>query len=271
MIRAITRTVRVYSAFAANMVKLVLAYSAWFWVELAGQILMMIIFVSFWKAVYGSTATVGGLQAQETIRYVLVAQLIAPLVRWSLVLDFGHIIREGLVALELVRPVDFQARYYVEWMTALVVTVLRQSLPLGLVAWLCFDLTLPADPARWAAFAVSLLLGNTILFFFDWTFASLAFYTTETWGLHVLREGVASFFSGALLPLAMLPSWLQQVAAALPFGQALNTPVALLTGITPLADVPRIFLTQLLWLVGLWALSRLTFRVASRKLTVQGG
>ncbi len=40
-------------------------------------------------------------------------------------------------------------------------------------------------------------------------------------------------------------------------------PVSLLSGITPLAQAPRIWLTQLAYLVALALLSRLVFRVSS--------
>ncbi len=110
-----------------------------------------------------------------------------------------------------------------------------------------------------------------MLFLFDWMFACLAFYVTETWGLSVVRIGVGSFFSGALVPLAMMPGWLQKLAASMPFAQALSVPVSFLSGITPLAEAPRLWLIQLAWLAGLLVVSRLVFRVAMRKVTVQGG
>lgn len=271
MIGSLRRKARVYLAMMAMMPKLMMAYSIWFWVEFFGQIMMMIIFVFFWRAVYAETDTVGGLTAAQTITYILYAQMIAPLVRWSLVLDFGGMIREGQVGIELLRPMDFQGRFYAQGLAAIGVILLRQTLPLGLVAWLLFGLRIPTDPRVWLAFFVSLLMGNAILFFFDWTFATLAFYTTETWGLHVLREGVAVFFSGALLPLAMMPLWLQQIAAALPFSQTLYVPVGLLTGLIPIERMLHVWLVQVAWLGGLYLLSRLIFRVAVRRITVQGG
>ncbi|HWI65358.1 MAG TPA: hypothetical protein VNT75_26295 [Symbiobacteriaceae bacterium] len=269
--RGLRRYWRIYSAFAANAVKLMMAYSVWFWVELAGQVMMLIIFVYFWKAVYASNDTIGGMQAAETLSYILVAQIVAPLVRWSLILDFGFALREGGIAIELTRPVDYQARWYVEWTASMVMQTLRLALPLGAVAIVFFGLHLPSDPVVWGYFIASFLIGNAVLFFFDWTFACLAFYTTEGWGLHVLREGVAAFFSGSLLPLQMLPGWLQKIAAFMPFGQALNAPVSILTGITPVGEAPRIIGIQLVWLVGMFVLSRSFFTVASRKVTVQGG
>jgi ABC-2 type transport system permease protein len=115
------------------------------------------------------------------------------------------------------------------------------------------------------------VLGNSVVFFFDYLFACLAFSSTETWGLSVVRVGAAAFFSGALVPLTMMPGWLQAVANALPFAQALYAPVAVLGGIVPLAEAPRVWAVQLVWLAVLFVLSRLVFRVAVRKITVQGG
>jgi ABC-2 type transport system permease protein len=102
-------------------------------------------------------------------------------------------------------------------------------------------------------------------------FACLAFYVTETWGLSVVRVAAGSFFSGALVPLVMMPGWLQKLAGAMPFAQALAVPVSLLSGITSLADAPRLWLIQVAWLVSMFVLSRLVFNVAVRKVTVQGG
>jgi ABC-2 type transport system permease protein len=94
---------------------------------------------------------------------------------------------------------------------------------------------------------------------------------TETWGLSVVRVGAGSFFSGALVPLVMMPGWLQNVVAAMPFAQALAVPISFLSGIATLADAPRIWLIQLVWLVSMLVLSRAVFNLAVRKVTVQGG
>jgi ABC-2 type transport system permease protein len=142
---------------------------------------------------------------------------------------------------------------------------------LFLIAWLIFGMQLPTDPALWLAFFISLVLGQIVHFLFDWMFACLAFYVTETWGLSVVRVAAGSFFSGAIVPLVMMPTWLQKLAVSMPFAQALAVPVSFLSGISSLADAPRIWLIQIIWLAILLVLSRLVFSVAIRKVTVQGG
>lgn len=272
MLSILRRRAAVYAGFAAMVPKGFLAYSVWVWVELFTQILTMAIMTFFWRAVFAGAedATIGGLTLQQTINYVLIAQMLAPMIESRFLSTLSSLLNDGSIGIELLRPVDMQARYLVENLAELATDMFIKA-PLLLVAWLLFGLELPAHPASWAAFLLALILGRVVFFCFNWLFASLAFYTTETWGLSILYEGVSRFFSGALLPLAILPGWLQLVAALLPFAQVLYAPVGLLTGIIPLAEAPRVWLVQLAWLLGLAVVSRYVFGRALRKVTVQGG
>lgn len=270
MKRLMRRTLRVYGAVLAMVPKFYMAYRAWVWMEFAVQILAMTITVYFWRAVYANSSTLSGLNLAQTLNYVLLAQMLMPLVENRLIFQFGWMLREGQIAIDLLRPMDFQARFFVDATGNLALNLLIK-IPLLIIAMLAFGLQLPTEPATWLAFSVTLLLGHAVLFFFDWIFSCLAFYSTETWGLSVVRVAVMTFFSGAVLPLDMMSGWLRAVADALPFAQAVYVPVSILSGITPLAAASRLWAVQLLWIVGLFVVSRLIFRVSVRKVTVQGG
>lgn len=264
------RIVRVYGAVLALAPKFYLAYRAWVWAEFVVQIISMTTLVFFWRAVYANTSTLSGLTQTATINYILLAQLLLPLVENRLIFNFGWMIREGQIAIDLLRPMDFQARFYVDAVGSLILNLLVK-IPLLIFAVIAFGLQLPSDPAAWLAFIVALLLGHAVLFFFDWIFSCLAFYSTETWGLSVVRVAVATFFSGSLVPLQMLPDWLRAIANVLPFAQSVAVPVSLLSGITPLSAAPSVWTVQALWLFGLLIVSRIVFKVSVRKITVQGG
>ncbi|HLO04538.1 MAG TPA: ABC-2 family transporter protein [Symbiobacteriaceae bacterium] len=271
MFSLLRRRLSIYGAIMALIPKQFMQYSAWFWAEMIGQVLAMVIVGSFWRAVYASSTTVGGLTADSTIRYILLAQLVAPLVRWGMILEMGGLVSQGGVAIELTRPIDMQARMFAQGLAASLTNLIFKSGPLALFGWLFLGLTFPTDPLTWGAFLISWLLGFAALFCFDWIIACVVFYTTEAWGLHILREGVAAFLSGALIPLAMMPSLLQKVAAVVPFGQALYVPVGLLSGLIPLSGAPKAWLIQIAWIVVLLPLSRFVFSRAVRAVTVQGG
>ena len=130
---------------------------------------------------------------------------------------------------------------------------------------------LPGDPLVWLAFAITQLLGHAVMFCFDWIVACAVFYSTESWGLAVARAGIATFFSGMLIPLAIMPDGLRTLAMVLPFSQVVYLPISVLSGLTALSELPRIWLIQLAYLAILLVLSRVIFRRATRVITVQGG
>jgi ABC-2 type transport system permease protein len=159
---------------AAIVPKVFMAYTLWFWVSLILNTIGMTILVFFWRAVYGNTDALAGLSLQTTLTYILLAQVFQPLTDQDLIWEFGYNLREGRMAHALLRPIDFQAGYYVQaWGT--LATRLVMQLPMALVATLAFGLRWPADPAAWGSFVVSALLGYTSLFFFHWCIACLTF------------------------------------------------------------------------------------------------
>ena len=260
----------VYSAVLAAVPKFYTAYRAWVWMEFVVQILAMVVLYFFWQAVYANGGTLGGLNFQQTINYVMIAQMLMPLVENRLIFNFGSMIREGQIAIDLLRPLDMQARFYVDAVGTLFLNLLLKA-PLLIIAVLFFQVQLPHDLPTWLVFLVALVLGHGILFFFDWIFACLAFYSTETWGLSVVRIAVVTFFSGAVVPLQMMPDWLRSIANGLPFAQSVYVPVSFLSGVAPVSAALPTWLVQLLWLIGLGVTSRVVFNVSLRRVTVQGG
>ncbi len=271
MTDVIQRKLRVYGSMAAVVPKMFMAYSIWVWMDIFVSIIAVIIFVAFWRAVFASTSTIGGLTLDQTLNYILLAQLFGEAAYVSnIIWDIGAGLREGQIAVALLRPMDYQAAMYVQNVAQLAINLILK-LPLAVFIWFVYGLDLPSDPRVWLAFLVSLALGHAVMFCFDWIIGCSAFYSTEIWGMSVVRFGVAMFFSGSLIPLTMMPDWLRTIAAILPFSQAVFLPVSLLSGITPLSAMPRIWLMQIGLLIGLLFLSRFIFGRALRVITVQGG
>jgi|GEM_PF-501767 len=271
LIRTVRRTVAAYSAIASISLKEAFAYTSRVWVPFVIQFISIVVFIYFWRAVYASSgSTLGGLSLRQTLNYVILAQILVQLWEAGYIGLFGYLLRQGQMGLELVRPIDFQFQFYTRQLALLLYFILQRALLIP-VLWLFFGLQLPSNPWVWVAFGISVLLGHAVVFFFEWCIACLAFYTTEVGGLYQTRTALARFFSGSLVPLALMPAWLQALTGFFPFAQAVSVPISLLIGITPLTEAPRVWLIQLLWVVGLGVLSRLIFRVAIRKVTVQGG
>ena len=270
MIATAQRRSAAYGALVGTVIKQRLAFTLWFWSGLILRTIAMAVFVYFWRGVYAGTSQLNGLTLQTTLNYILMAQIFDALTDSMMLWEIGYNLREGGITHILLRPLDMQFSYYI---IALANTgaQLAENVPMVVTAMLFFGLTWPADPAVWGAFIVTAFLGRTVMFLFDWLLSAFTFYTTEVWGLSVLVFGMGLFFSGAFVPLAMMPDWLRTVVLALPFAQTLAIPMQILSGITPVSEAPGLWLTQLAWIAGLFVVGRLAFGVALRRVTVQGG
>jgi hypothetical protein len=129
------RIVRPYLAIVSSVPRLYLAYRAWAWMEFIVQIIALTVFVFFWRAIYAGRSSLGGLTQAQTINYILLAQVMAPVVMESLVFTFGGLLRQGELAVELLRPMDLQARFYVEQVSSLGLSLVLK-IPLAVIAWL---------------------------------------------------------------------------------------------------------------------------------------
>jgi ABC-2 type transport system permease protein len=266
----VARQAGAYAALAAMVPKMALVYNWTTWLRILQNLVGMTAFVYFWRAVYAGTASIAGLSLGTTLTYILLARVFEPLADLDLLMEFGWGLREGGLAMQLVRPVDMQLAYYAQCLGGLTLAIGRQ-VPAMLLATFAFDLRWPSDPSVWAVFILSALLGRSVMFCFDWILGCLTFYTTEVWGLWVAVQAAGLFLTGALLPLDVMPDWLRVIVQSTPFAQAIYVPVSLLSGLTPLSEAPRLLLGQLARLLGLLVVSRLFFRVAVRRITVQGG
>jgi ABC-2 type transport system permease protein len=259
-----------YAGLAGMETKKFLVYQWSVVLGLIQNLVATIVFVYFWRALYAQTNAIAGLTLDTTLAYVLLARIFQPLGSFLMISEFGHEMRAGGIAHIQLRPLDIQLAYYVQNLATTAVALARQ-LPVALVALLVFHLRFPTDPAVWAVFLLSALLGRSVLFCFDYMLGSVAFYTTAAWGLGFAVFGLTLFLGGGLVPLAMLPEWLRAIVLNTPFAQAFYVPIALLSGVAPLSEAPRLLLIQLVWLLGLLPLARLVYAVAIRRVTVQGG
>jgi ABC-2 type transport system permease protein len=248
-------------------------YAAYPWATAAGVFTNTIFgFIQAYilLAVFRHRADVGGYDARDAVTYVWLAQAFLMTVYifgWQ---ELALRIRDGSIATDLARPLDPQ-RYWLAFDLgrAPYHFVFRGFLPFVFGA-LVFDLRYPAA-ANIALFLVSLALAVVVSFGFRFLYNSAAFWLVDIRGVVTLSITISVFFSGLVLPLAFFPSWLRDVAHALPFASALQTPIDLWLGKYHGLGLLGVLALQVFWALALLGLGRLALRAGSQKLVVQGG
>ncbi len=261
---------RQYVPLANLHVQTITTYNGWFWVSIGRSVIAMLIFTSFWKAVYAGQNGLSGLNLEQTLNYVILARALGDTNSSGVFWNMAYGIRQGELELQLLRPLDFQVSHLVQDFAGWFANSLR-AMPILIIGLVAFGARLPSDPMAYLAFLATFVFGGVLLFMLDYALGCITFYTTEVWGLGILRDGVALFLSGALIPLEFLPEGIRAIANFSPWAQALYVPISFLSGIRNPNTLPQAILGQLFGIVILCLISRWIFSRAVRVLTVQGG
>lgn len=248
-----------------------LAYRAAFFFGLGVSLLQVAALYYFWMAVYAGATRLGGFSWHQMITYLCVAFAVNQLISWGIEISIGRAIRDGSIAMELLKPLDYQLYKLCEaggsvLLQGLLVALLTFVLAIGLLG-----IALPGDLTTYLLFLVSVGLSVLIAFSLSYITGLAFFWTTNYWGLMHIRRWLVDLLSGALVPLVFLPEWLQGIVLALPFQAIVHTPLSIYLGLLPEADRLQALLVQLLWAIALWFTARLLFAQAIKRVTVQGG
>jgi ABC-2 type transport system permease protein len=257
-------------------IKQEMTYRFNFFTSIVGALLTMALLYYLWSAIYHS-ATSMGMSYRALITYVCLGQAFSfarPGQRYIFIrIGFG--IRSGNVLLDLVRPMDYQLLIYCGTVGAYLLETLLVSLPAYVLALFLFRINLPPSPEAAIGFVVSILGAFFLVSSIDFLIGLMAFWTMDIWGLiwglGYVKIAVLDILAGTIIPLNLLPDWLQAIAAILPFRSMAYTPLAIYLGEIEGSAIWMSILSQVAWGVGLVLLTRLIWLKARRRIEIQGG
>ena len=216
-------------------------------------------------------APVGRFGERDFVAYYLatliVRQVTGAWVAWDMVRE----IKEGGLALRLIRPIHPLAGYAAESMAALPMRALI-ALPvtvLLLVLTVRHDVT--HDPVNLACFAGSLVGAWLLNFAVSAAVGTLGLYIESSLSVWELWMGCFMLLSGYLIPLSLFPPWLEHAARALPFAYLQALPVETLIGMRDRHQALTGLGIQFVWAAVAWVGLWLLWRRGVRRYAAYGG
>jgi ABC-2 type transport system permease protein len=262
-----------YLGFAQRGFQRAITYRFQFWAELLINLLFMYVYVCLWRALYTGHGAVAGYGRRQLLTYIVVSQT---LITFQFTVGAWRIIetkvRSGEVAIDLVRPVNFQSMMLATAVGTALHTLLTNMLPKFALFAAAGVVARPASPLAAALFPISAALGFLVLFGIEFLIGVSAFWLVEVRGVYsVVMWGIAGLLSGYFLPLEFFPRWLAAIARTLPFPAMVYTPAAVYAGSIAGPAAVAAVLGQLVWVMVLFGAGRALFGMAHRRLVVQGG
>ncbi len=236
-----------------------------------GMIAEPIIYLVVWTTIAEQQGgTVNGLSAGYFAAYYIV---------WTLVRNMNVVfgapyweqrIREGDLNRDLLRPV-LQLHYDIAYFAGWKVVVIVLWIPLAFALSLLFDPALSPNAAQVATFAVAIWGAYLIRTMLQESLGMLCFWTTRGAAIFDLYLAAELLLSGRLVPMPLMPEWVQEIARFLPFQWAFYFPIESLVGDMSNVELLKGLGAQLLWiLIGL-AIFRIAWRYAIRRYSAVGG
>jgi ABC-2 type transport system permease protein len=231
---------------------------------------MPLIMLALWSAV-ARDAPMGRFGPAEFTAYFLVTfivrQLVGSWVSWQLNWE----IRQGTLAMRLLRPVHPMLAFAMENLAVLPLRVLV-CVPVAAIGLAAVGADpLPHDPALWALAALALCGSWLMNFLASFAIGTLAFYFESSLKAMDVWMTLFFVFSGYVAPLELYPPLFRAIADVLPFRYQLGLPVELLTAGHDVPHALALLVRQWAWVAALLTGTLWLWRGGVRRFAAYGG
>ena len=226
----------------------------------------MMIFTAFFR----STTAPQPMTLEQTVAYTWLGQAFIGLIAFRIDHELNALIRSGGIVYELLRPVDLYSLWFARTIANRVAPTLLKATPMLIVASIAGWIRWPGA-AGVAAFIGAMSAAVLLAASFNMLMTITMFWTLAGQGISTMMGGLLFVLSGMIVPLPLMPSWLQPALNVLPFRGLMDTPFRLLNESLPPGALPGLLAHQLGWTAAMVLTGRYLMRRAVRQLVVEGG
>jgi ABC-2 type transport system permease protein len=245
-------------------------YRAQNYIYMVGMIAEPVIYLVVWSSVASQQGgSVGGYTAGAFAAYYIV---------WTLVRNINIVftpygwegrIQRGQLSGELLRPIHpihGDVAYFAGWKFV----VILLWLPLAAVMALIFKPQL--NPAWWqiVGFFFAIWGAYLIRTMFISLLGMITFWTTRVGAIYELYLALELILSGRLVPMTLMPAWVQSIARFLPFQWTFYFPINVLVGQPTLAEMLAGLATQIAWIISGVSLVNIVWHFGIRRFSSVG-
>lgn len=239
------------------------------------QIFWGFMLILLYRAFYSTGIEVTEFSLSNLCTYIWLQQAFLSLLAFG-ILD-GDIIQKivkGDVCYELVRPINVYNNWFVTSLGGRIGKILIRCLPILILSAFLpagMGLSLPSSFGTLALFLISLVAGTVLGIVVVMFTYVLVFKALTAKGVTQLIRAFAGFCGGFLVPIPLMPVWLQNILNFLPFRYSTDAVFRIYMGNISGIDAVVQIAIQIFWVVVLVVLGKFLISRVLRKVEVQGG
>jgi ABC-2 type transport system permease protein len=236
-----------------------------------GMIAEPVIYMVVWSAVATQQGgMVGGYTPGAFAAYYIVWTLVRQMNIAFTPYGWEWRIRNGRLSTTLLRPIHplhEDVAFFAGWKVVMIIL----WIPLAFALSLIFKPELNPTLIEGVVFFVAIWMAYLIRTITLSLLGMVTFWTTRVSALFELYFAAELILSGRLVPLSLMPAWVQELAWFFPFRWAFGYPIEVLVGQLTMTDMFIGLGMQLAWVVGGWIVVNLIWKVAIRRFSAVGG
>ena len=238
-------------------------------ISVLGFLIEPIVYLIVWRTVAEQAGEINGYGVEQFTSYYIV---------WTLVRVFNLAlapgawdwwVRSGRIANDLLHPVDPYHRQLAGMAGAKLVWI-ALWVPVAVFLTILFRPDFSPTLLEGSIFLVTAWAGYVIRFNILWVLGLVSFWTTRAQALVEVVVAMELLLSGRLVPMAIMPQWVQNISAVLPFKWTFEYPIEVFIGQLTPGEIWQGLGMQLLWIAVTGTLIALVWRSAIRKFTAVG-
>ena len=262
-----------YIKFIAKSFQKQITYRVEYFVGLINGFLYVFVFTSLWNAIF-SMSNLNSSESNFTKSTIISYAVFAMVIKISFTMDdqiTTRKIRTGSLVTDLIKPINYFYLTLSECIGQTIFHFLARGVPILVLSLLMFNITLPKDFANYILLLISGILGYFILFMINYLIGLLSFWFLETFSFQLMKYALYALFSGGIIPVDFFPTKMQTIINFLPFKYILYIPTSIFLGRFSHDRICIAIICQFGWVIFLFAVSKITWNKAIKKLVIQGG
>lgn len=242
---------------------------------IATQLFFGFVFIMIFAAFYSNSTSPQPISLDDLITYVWLQQtFLAFIMLWFRDQELFDLITNGNIAYELCRPMDLYPHWYSKLLAQRFSSAILRCFPLLVIVFVIpepYRMSLPASIGSFLLFLIALALGLFVVVSISMLIYISVFWTMSPIGSILMIAVAGEFLAGMVIPVPLMPSWLQPIVYALPFRWTVDFPFRVYSGHIPITEAAWGIVIQVIWLVALVIAGRALMKKALRAVVVQGG
>lgn len=239
------------------------------------QVFWGFMYIMIFEAFYSHSLTNPPMSLKQLIAYLWLQQaFLSLLALWYRDNELFDLITKGNIAYELCRPLDLYNFWYAKLLAQRLSAALLRSFPILILACLLpqpYRLMRPPSLIAFTLFLSALILGVIILVAISMFIYISVFITMSPTGSLMILNIIGEFFAGLVIPIPLMPYWLQTAANWLPFRYTVDFPFRVYSGQIPVGQALLGLVIQFVWIVILVFLGKRSLNKILDKIVIQGG